>query len=314
MADDRRHHLKLLGALDALLSERHVTRAAARLHLSQSATSGILAQLREVFNDPLLVRVGRELALTARAQQMLPQVRDALAGVDTLFGTQRAFAPAVLVRQFKLAVSDAVGQLLLPALVQNLAQAAPGVRLKVSAVGAEAPDKLLASGALDMAIGHFEDLPLDLRATTLYDHSLVAAVRTAHPTIRGRLTQRQLLATPQVAIFPHSAALESAFRDLFTRHGQAFKLAASVQQLSVALAMVEKTDAVALVTEPMARLYAKAFAIQVLTLPRTLQLPRVRVQAIWHERTHHDPACVWLREALHAVSRRVPQVKTAAAR
>jgi DNA-binding transcriptional LysR family regulator len=303
MTDDRRHHLRLLGALDALLSERNVTRAAARLHLSQSATSGILAQLREVFSDPLLVRVGRDLVLTARAQHMLPLVRDALLGVDTLFGTQKAFAPAALTRQFRLAVTDAVGQLLLPDLVRSLTQSAPGVTLKISAAGPEAPNKLLASGALDIAIGHFEDVPTDLRASTLYEHHLVAAVRAAHPTIRGRLTLHQLLMTPQVAIFPHSPALESALRELFIGHRQAFKLAASVQQLPVALAIVEKTDALALVTEPMARLYQKSLAIQVLPLPRSLRLPGVRVQAIWHERTHHDGACAWLRDVLRDVLR-----------
>lgn len=136
------------------------------------------------------------------------------------------------------------------------------------------------------------------------DDSAISAASQAG--FRGRLTQRLLLATPQVAIFPHAAALDSAFRELFTRHRQAFKLTASVPQLSVALALVEKTVGLALITEPMARLYAKTFAMQVLPLPRTLQLPRVRVQTIWHERTHHDPACVWLREALQAVSREVP--------
>jgi DNA-binding transcriptional LysR family regulator len=303
MVDDRRQHLRLLGALDALLSERNVTRAAVRLHLSQSATSGILAQLREAFGDPLLVRVGRELVLTARAQQLLPQLRAALASVDQLFGAQQALVPEQLARQFTLAASDAAGQLLLPALAQRLSVLAPAVTLKISAAGAEVPDKPLGRGALDIVISHFDELPADLRAVTLYEHRLVAVVRAAHPWIQGRLTLRQFLETPQVTIFPHALSLQSALRRLFSEQRTPFRLAASVQQLSVALAMVEQIDALALVTEPMARWFARAHAVQVLPLPRQVQLPRVRVQAIWHERSQHDPACAWLRAVLMEVAR-----------
>lgn len=307
MPDERRHHLRLLGALDALLSERNVTRAATRLHLSQSAVSGTLAQLRMLFNDPLLVRVGRELELTARAQEMLPMVRDALAGVDRLFGTQPAFVPGALNRQFRIAVSDTVGQLFVPAVVQRLAQHAPGVTLKVSAAGSEVPEKLLGNGSLDLAISHYEDVPADLRAITLYESRLVAVARASHPSIRDRITMRQFVRAPHVTVFPHSAALEAALRQVFS--SAPFKLAASVQQLSVALAIVERTDALALVSEPMARLYAKTYAIRVLELPKAIPLPKVRVRAIWHERTQYDQACIWLREVLRECVSAVPTRK-----
>lgn len=298
MADARRHHLRLLGALDALLSERNVTRAAGRLHLSQSATSGTLAQLRKLFNDPLLVRVGRDLELTARAQAMLPLVRDALEGVDRLFGAQEAFQPAALERQFRLAVSDAVGQVLVPDLIARIAREAPGVTLKVSAAGFEVPEKLLGNGTLDLLVGHYEDVPADLCATTLYASRLVAVARAGHPTIKARISLLQFVQAPHVVVFPHSVALEQGLRQAFTTVARPFRLAASVQQLSLALAIVERTDSIALVTEPMARLHAKTYAIQVLEVPRPVQLPKVRVQAIWHERTQHDPACAWLRGLL----------------
>jgi len=298
MTDERRHGMHLLGALDALLSERNVTRAAARLNLSQSATSGLLAQLRELFNDPLLVRVGRDLELTARARDMLPHLKDALTSVDRLFGTHRTFLPGSLKRLFRIAVSDAAGQLLVPGVIQRLACEAPGVTLKVSAAAFEVPAKGLGNGTLDMAIGHYEEVPADLRAMTLYESRLVAVARVAHPIIKSRMTLSQFVKAPQVVVFPHSAAMEDALRQVFTASAQPFNLAASVQQLSLAIAIVEKADALALVTEPMARLYAKTYAIQVLELPQRLQLPKVRVQAIWHERTQHDPAFAWLREVL----------------
>lgn len=298
MADARRRHLRLVGALDALLSERNVTRAAARLNLSQSATSGTLAQLRAVFNDPLLVRVGRDLELTPRAQAMLPMVREALAGVDLLFGTQTPFLPRELKRQFRVAVSDAVAQLLIPEAIERLAREAPGVTLKISAAGFEVPERQLGNGTLDLVIGHYGQVPPHLRAMTLYESRLVAVVRAGHPAISAPMTMPQFLQASQVVIFPHSTALEEGLRQVFTASARPFRLAASVQQLFLALAIVERTDALALVTEPMARLYAKTHAIQVLELPKRLKLPDVRVQAIWHERAHHDQACAWLRGLL----------------
>lgn len=298
MPDERRHHLRLLGALDALLSERNVTRAAARLHLSQSATSGTLAQLRVLFKDPLLVRVGRDLELTARAREMLPMLRDALAGVDRLFAAQKALQPSTLKRQFRIAASDVVGQLLVPEVVQRLALEAPGVTLKVSAAAFEVPEKMLGNGTLDMVIGHYEELPADLRAMTLYESRLVAVARAAHPSFKAGMALLQFVKSAQVVVFPHSAAVEEGLRRVFTAAAQPFKLAASVQQLSLALAIVERTDSIALVTEPMARLYAKTYAIQILELPKEVRLPKVRVLAIWHERTQSDSACAWLRELL----------------
>lgn len=301
MTNDHRAPLRLLSALDALLGERNVTRAARRLHLSQPTASGVLAQLRERFNDPLLVRVGRELALTPRAAELLPLAREALASVDRLFGAPGVFEPASLRRQFRVAVSDAAGQLLLPAVMRRLADEAPHVTLKVSAAGHEVPAAPLGNGLLDLAIAHYEDIAPELHASTLYQSRLVAVVRAGHPRVRGRLTLRQLVAMPQVAIFPHSASLEDELRRVFEAARMPFRLAASVQPLGTAVAIVAATDALALVSEPIARLYARAFDLQVLSLPRGLRLPKVPVRAVWHERTQHDPACAWLRMVLREV-------------
>ena len=298
MTNPHRNHLRSLAALDALLTERSVTRAAARLHLSQPATSGALARLRALFNDPLLVRNGREMVLTARASELLPMAREALAKVDLLFGSNGTFLPSDVFRLFRVAVSDSVGQLLMPAVVERLARQAPGVTLRVSAAGSDVPGKLLGSGALDMAVAHYESIPADLRTLTLYEHKLVAVVRRAHPAIRRKLTLQQFVTTPQVAVFPHSASLEDELRRVFGAARRPFVLAASVQHLSTAAAIVARTDALALMTEPIALLYSRVFDIKRVPLPAELALPAVPVRAIWHERTQHDPASAWLRQVL----------------
>lgn len=298
MSDSHRNRLRSLAALDALLSERNVTRAAARLHLSQPATSAVLAQLRALFDDPLLVRHGREFVLTARAGELLPLVKEALLKVDLLFGSKGRFSPADVYRVFRVAVSDSVGQVLMPAVIERLAREAPGITLRISSAGSEVPEDLLGSGGLDMAIAHYDSVPADLRVVTLYEHKLVAVVRRAHPSIRRKLTLQQFVATPMVAVFPHSASLEGELHRAFGAARRPFGLVASVQQLSAAAAIVARTDALALMTEPVASLYGKVFEIKSLSLPAELALPTVPVSAIWHERLQHDPASAWLRQVL----------------
>lgn len=125
----RRLDLNLLVALDALLGECSVSRAAERLCLGQSATSSALARLREHFNDPLLVQVGRRLEPTALGLELLPKVREALALTREIVDAPVNFDPARCTRHFTLVASDYVAGVLLPAVSLELARIAPGVRL-----------------------------------------------------------------------------------------------------------------------------------------------------------------------------------------
>lgn len=290
--------LRLLVALDALLTERNVTRAAERLHLSQPATSSALARLRELLGDPLLVRSGRQMVLTPRAAELLPGLKDVLLRFDQLIGGKRDFVPYSLSRRFTIAVSDSVGQLLMPAVVERLRREAPGVALRLSAAPPLVPERELASGTLDMVVAHHEAIPEGLGSSTLYVHRLVAVVRRDHPRIRSRLGLNQFVTTPHVVVFPHAASIDDEMRRVFGRAKQPFEQIAAAQSPSVAAAIVARTDGLALLNEPIARLYADAFGLRVLALPVGIQVPTVAVRAIWHERTQHDFASAWLREVL----------------
>src|SRR3954467_4262234 len=109
----QRIDLNLLIALDALLAERNVTRAAERMHMTQSAMSGVLARLREYFDDPLLVPVGRTLRLTPRAESLVQPVREILLKVDSTLGAHPEFDPANASRHFVVIASDYVSHVFL---------------------------------------------------------------------------------------------------------------------------------------------------------------------------------------------------------
>jgi len=102
----QRIDLNLLAALDALLAERNVTRAAERMHMTQSAMSGVLSRLRDYFEDPLLVPVGRSMQLTPRAESLIQPVRDIILQVDATLGVKPDFKPAEARRHFTAIASD----------------------------------------------------------------------------------------------------------------------------------------------------------------------------------------------------------------
>ncbi|MEM9492846.1 MAG: LysR family transcriptional regulator, partial [Myxococcota bacterium] len=176
--------LNLLVVLDALLLECNATRAAARLGLTQSAVSRALARLRSHFDDPLFVRVPGGLSPTPRAEDMAARLRPALDELGRAVDLGAAFDPARAARSFTLSTADLAELAILPALMQRLADEAPGL-----SIVARAPDRgpartvedALESGAVDIALGIFDDAPAAFRCQTLFRGEFVCLVRAGHP-------------------------------------------------------------------------------------------------------------------------------------
>ena len=167
--------LNLLVALDALLTERNVTRAAEQISLGQPAMSAALARLRKWFNDPLLVRQGRGYVLTTLAESLQQPVRDAIGAAEAVLGVREAFDPTRDERAFNVLASDYVALVLLRPLLAELADEAPMVALTVSSVGGDNADRLR-RGSADLLI-YPEDLAddgySDLSCQKLFDDRFV---------------------------------------------------------------------------------------------------------------------------------------------
>jgi len=144
--------LNLLVVLDALLSERHVTRAALRLNKTQPAVSQALARLRALLDDPILVRRAGRLEPTARARALAAPLGEALAVLGGLLRDE-VFSPQTLRRAFRVSMSDYAAEVLLPGLVRRLVQTAPGAALRLVSLGREAALGAVRSGEIDLAIG-----------------------------------------------------------------------------------------------------------------------------------------------------------------
>lgn len=294
--------LRELRLLDALLSERSVTRAAARVSLSQPAASNALRRLRSAAGDPLFVRSGRGLAPTPRALAMGPMLKRVLADLDRAFIGHRRFDPASSDQVFTLAATDFGEFVLLPPLLQVLAETAPGVSLRVVPLGPEFPARELEVGAVDLVIGAFNRAPPGLYRQALFGEGSVILMRQGHPAARKKLTLEQFAALGQVLVAPRGES-RGIIDDVLEARGLRRRIVATVPHFLAAAFLVQSTDLVVTLAERVARRYAKMLPLA--TAPSPVTMPRVIISQLCHERALRDPAQRWLRSTMLAVAKTV---------
>jgi DNA-binding transcriptional LysR family regulator len=215
--DIRSLDIGMLRTFDALMRERSVSRAAARLFLSQPAVSASLNRLREVFGDPLFTRTSHGVVPTPRAQALAPQVEDVLRGLSALLDTNDAFDPARSSRVFRIAGSDHASRMLLPGLAGRLVALGSGIRIVWVPPGTWPLAEHLAKGELDLAVIARINPPRDLEMRTLYQDHYVFVTRKGHPLATQPLTLDSFCDTPQVFLGYGTATLDDLVDDLLAR-------------------------------------------------------------------------------------------------
>src|SRR3984893_1218925 len=191
--------LNLLVALDTLLEERSVSRAATRQHLSQSAMSSALSRLREYFGDELLVSVGRRMEPTALALSLAPQVRNILQQVRFTIETRPTFDPATAQHRFRIMTSDFLIEVLLADVVRQLATTAPGIQLEIMQSGETARAAFL-RGDLDLIIAPDRNLVNEHPSTLLFEETFSCVVWAGNDSVSDPLTIQQYLAMSHVIV------------------------------------------------------------------------------------------------------------------
>ena len=188
-----RFDLNLLLALDALLTERHVTRAAERLYVSQPAMSGMLQRLREQFGDQLLVRVGREMEITPKGQALRARVHDLLTDMRELLEAEPHFDPFTAKRSFRVVMSDYCASVFLPRLTRVLSETAPYIQVWTENVGADSYERLL-NGDVDLCISTDEGQLMshgrayDFKSALLFSDDYVCVLWQDHPSVHQELS------------------------------------------------------------------------------------------------------------------------------
>lgn len=292
--------LNLLVALNALLTERNISRAAEKLYLSQPATSGALARLRAYFEDELLVPSGRQLILTPRAKELIEPVREVLMRIDTTIATQPQFDPATENRVFTLLVSDYTSTVLVPALLATLYREAPNLRIRLRSQAGR-PDEVLEQGDADFLVIPSQYLAKDHPSAALFEEDYLCVTWEGNTRVRDQLTFDDYLACGHViATFEHTNPLSTFDGWFMESFDVKRRVEVTAPTLSVLPSMVVGTDRIATVHRRIA-LRAQA------TLPIKLwepppRIPRLVQMLQWHKHRSNDPAIRWIRDKIIAAA------------
>lgn len=282
----------LLTTLDALLREQSVSRAARRIGLSPSATSHALSRLRSVLDDPLLVRAGRAMVLTPRAERLAPRVRQVVREMARVFSPEPGFRAAELEREFHYAVAPAYMPLVDHSLGRTLAEDAPRLVLRGRALPDD-PSADLRGGELDLAIGVFDGLPDDIELERLFVDDIVCLVRRGHRWITDPPDIDAFVQATHVIVEPRALADRAIDSTLARCDRRRRHLRTVGDRLGLPFA-VAGSDAVAVVGQRFAEVFARPFDLTTLALP--LEVPGHRVCLAWHRRNEADPGHRWFRE------------------
>ena len=293
--------LNLLLALDALLTERNVTRAANRMSLGQPAMSAALARLRKQLEDPLLVREGRVYVLTTLAESLVVPVRDAVTAVDAVLMVRKPFDPGTAQRTFTVMASDYVMLVLLRPLLAELATEAPGVHITVNATSYDFADRLR-RGSADLLIyptdlaEHLHELP----STVLFEDRFVLIADRDNPDVDEAVDADGLGALAYAGVGGVVPALVESQLEALGIHP---RIGATTQTHMIIPFLLAGTRMVSFVQERLARAVAEQARVRVVRSPIEL---RPLVEAMyWTPRNSDDPGHRWLRSRLVDQARRI---------
>lgn len=300
MPDLRAIDLNLLVDLDALLTTRSVTGAARRLNLSQSAMSGSLARLRKLFDDPLLVRNGRTLIPTARADNLAAPVRAILDDVQGVLTAPEVFTPSTSHRTFAISASDYATAVLLAPMLRILSTEAPHIRINVRP-RTDDVFTLLRDDRVDLALEPRELMGrARVPSKVLFGdrwRCLIDASRHHDPS--QPMDLQEFLARPHVlySIGP-DMQLNLADRHL-SEQGLDVRVEVTIESFLLVPFLVRGTDLVSLVLERSARLHSLEGLILV---EPPVAVPDIHESMYWNPRHTNDPAHKWLRTKLVAAA------------
>jgi len=282
--------LNLLRVFDAVLRERGVTAAAARLGLTQPAVSNALARLRVRLGDALFIRTAAGMDPTPFARELAEPVRQALALLESALAHGPGFDASTSTRTFRFYMSD-LGQIeFLPPLVERVQRVAPEVRLEAVALEVEDLGDALAAGALDLAIGFLPGLAAPVRRQALFKDPYLCLMRADHPV--KTLSKKKFLAASHALVTYRGG--HRVIEEALERAGLARRIALRVPHFTVVPMVLERTDLILTLPARVARVYERRGRLK--ALPPPVPIPPAEVAVHWHERFEADPGNRWLRD------------------
>ena len=311
--------LNLLVALQVLMEEQSVTRAAERLYITQPAMSKTLQRLRELFDDPLFIRSGRGLIPTPRAAELSAQLPNVLSGISQLVEKNK-FDPQVYDGEMRIMTAEFIAVQVIPALTGRVIAEAPYMSLTLTSEAGEEV-RALEDGYLDFAIEIARPYGSEFHVTPLGSFTPAVWMRTGHPLAdREKLTLREMLEYPFIQYYlllsgEVSATVESRFDRELAKHGLKRKKTLVTTQLMTAMDALWQTDCLMMATMHDLKMEGETYGIVRKPYPEELEFDNtVPVVLVQHARTIRSPAHQWVKEQIIGIVQEIKERAKLAAR
>jgi DNA-binding transcriptional LysR family regulator len=291
--DGKKLDLNLLAALEALLSERNVTRAANRLGISQPALSARLNRMRDVLGDTLFIPAQRGVIPTQYALDLEKPLRAALEQLRNVVASQAPFDPLGAKQDFAIAGSDYIHHVWTSPVTRRMREAAPACRIALHAVDRASLFKRMEQGEIDLAFLTPEAAPPNLQSRRLLSERYVVIGRKDHPKLQRQIDLPTFCALGHVLVSPRGGAFEGVTDIALQTLGAKRNVAVSVASFLLVPEIVRQSDMIALIPERLVQNDAR-----LLKFDPPLTVPGFDILMLWHPRSTSYPAQKWLREQM----------------
>src|SRR6185437_4645846 len=293
----RSFDLNLVPVLIRIYEHGSVSAAAAQLGMSQSAVSGALAKLRQIYNDPLFHRIGHGMQPTARMHALIDPLRESLLRVEGTLSTEQVFNPATTSATFTFAMSDLGEMVFMPKILRHIRSLAPGASVRSVAASAAHIERGLETGEIDLAVGYFPDLrDKAFMEKHLFFHHFVCLLRANHPITATTLSLAQFLSVEHAVVSGAGRTYE-----IFERYLKAKKIQRRVALetphfMSIPF-VISQSDLI--VTVPHAvGVFGKGVQMNIRIAQPPMRTPGIDLKMHWHRNFQRDPKSRWLREVV----------------
>lgn len=294
----------LLKVLDALITERNVTRAGRRLGRSQPAVSNALHRLRELLGDDLLVRGPNGFILTPRAEAIREPLQEAISLVEGCLVKDARFDPASATGVFRLSTPDRLSLVVVPELYVRLQKYAPKMVLQVLTADRRQALDLLDEDKSDLALGWLDDKPNHMKAEFMTEETLYCVFRRDHPILK----QRKKFDIDSILSFPHlvvsaTGQRRAIFDDLLLRHGLRRDVPVAVTNFTAVPHLLMRSDMIGVFTRLACNVFEESFKLAKRPVP--MDIGKISTNMVWQVRNDKDQKHAWLRNQIKAVYQRL---------
>lgn len=291
-----RYDIKLLVALQVLLEEQNVSRAAERLSVTQSAMSKMLARLKETFGEELFIRTSYGIQPTDKAISLTAPLADALESLGTLL-TPKVFKPSECERTFRISLMDNLATRVIPGLLKKLSKEAPNVKIQMKPWGRTSFDDL-ANGQLDLIVNLVDVDRANFYQQKLSDIQVCALVRKNHPLTKNKNHSLEdfLNYSFVKVIIPEFNENHNKDQKILAALGKQRNIVFETNNTNCALQTISQTDYVMLGARGPNQSIYEQLGIEAIDIPKELSAPKYSLKVTWHQRQHLPNEQVWFRK------------------